>query len=69
MWTLTERGSKEAEQYGGKASDKVLNSLAENGSSTIKDICDDTGMKRTTVEILIRILKRGGMIVSVKGEE
>lgn len=69
VFSLTSSGAQKAEQYQGTPKDRVLVSLSENGASTIKDICDDTGLRRTTVEVIVRQLLRGGMIHSVKGEE
>lgn len=69
VFALTTSGKQKAEQYGGTAKDKVLVSLDENGSSNIKEICENTGMSRATVETCVRILQRGGYIHSVKGED
>lgn len=68
VFTLTATGKSKAEEYRGLPKDRVLVSLDENGASTIKDIADDTGLRRTTVEIIIRQLLRGGLIHSIKGE-
>lgn len=69
VFSLTSLGKQKAEQYAGSPKDRVLVCLDENGASTLKDICENTNLRRATVEILVRQLIRGGLIHSVKGEE
>lgn len=69
VFSLTELGKTESEKYMGTPKDRVLNALDEHGASNITQIANNSGLRRTSVESIIKILRRGGYVHSVKGEE
>ena len=68
-FALTPLGKEKAEQFGGDPKSRVVIAIEELGPSPVKDIVQETGLRRGQVESIIKQLSRGGYIHMVRGEE